>query len=108
MKKLLLFIALIFTLNISAQVYVPNSFTPNNDGINDYIMVYTNDTLSLFELKIYNIYGEKVYETINIEDMWMGGQFYYAPDGQYVYTLIWRKLGERSIQIKHGYINLIR
>lgn len=108
MKKLITLTLILAGLNTYSQVYIPNSFTPNNDGKNDYLVVYTQDTLSLFELKIYNIYGEKVYETTNLEDIWTGGQSYYAPDGQYVYILIWRKLGERSIQTKHGYINLIR
>jgi len=108
MKKLITTIAILASLNTYSQVYVPNSFTPNNDGKNDYLAAYTLDTLSLFELKIYNMYGEKVHDATNIEDVWMGGQVYYAPEGQYAYILIWRKLNEQSIQTKQGYINLIR
>lgn len=108
MKQIITIITILASLNAYSQVYIPNAFTPNNDGYNDYLAVYTLDTLSLFELKIYNIYGEIVHDTTEIGDVWTGGQFYYAPDGQYVYILIWRKLGERSIQIKQGYINLIR
>jgi len=108
MKKLITITAILAGLNTYSQVYVPNSFTPNNDGKNDYLTAYTLDTLSLFELKIYNIYGEMVHNATDISDVWMGGQEYYAPEGQYVYTLIWRKLNEQSIQTKQGYINLIR
>ena len=108
MKQTITIIALLVGLNAYNQVYIPNSFTPNNDGRNDYLAAYTLDTLSLFELKIYNTYGEIVHNATEIGDIWTGGQFYYAPEGQYVYTLIWRKLGERSIQTKQGYINLIR
>ena len=107
-KKLITLTLILAGLNAYSQVYIPNSFTPNNDGRNDYLAVYTLDTLSLFELKIYNMYGEKVHDATDIEDVWSGGQLYYAPDGQYAYILIWRKLGEQSTQIKQGYINLIR
>jgi gliding motility-associated-like protein len=103
-KHLLLITATVAFLTF----YIPNSFTPNNDGLNDYLAVYTLDTLSLFELKIYNMYGEKVHDATDIGDVWTGGQFYYAPDGQYAYILIWRKLGEQSTYTKQGYINLIR
>jgi gliding motility-associated-like protein len=108
MKQTITIIALLVGLNAYNQVYIPNSFTPNNDGLNDYLAAYTLDTLSLFELKIYNMYGEKVHDATDIGDVWTGGQFYYAPDGQYTYILIWRKLGEQSTYTKQGYINLIR
>lgn len=108
MKKLITILTILIGLNAYSQVYIPNAFTPDNDGYNDYIAVYTQDTLDVFDFKIYNAYGEMVHDATEIGDVWMGGQFYYAPSGLYVYILIWRKLGEYSTQTKQGYINLIR
>jgi gliding motility-associated-like protein len=107
-KKLLFFIALIFTLNISAQVYVPNSFTPNNDGINDYIAFYTQDTLDEFEFTLFNRTGEIVWFTQDYEAKWDGGDDYYALDGIYTYIMKYRNRKTRLYKIQRGNITLIR
>lgn len=106
MKKLLFIIALILNLNSFAQIYVPNSFTPNNDGINDYIKVYTQDSLTFFNFKIYNTQGVLIFNTFDVNKVWDGGDEYYSPNGLYVYMLEWSK--SREIQVQRGYINLIR
>ena len=108
MRIILFFIALIFTLNISAQVYVPNAFTPNNDGINDYIMVYSDDSLDVFEFTIFNIWGEPIWNTTNVEDKWDGGDEYYAPSNNYTYTLRYRRKGYSFIKTQRGFITSIR
>jgi gliding motility-associated-like protein len=108
MKKLLFIIALIFNLNIFAQVYVPNSFTPNNDGINDYMMVYSDVSLDIFELTLYNRFGEVVWYTKTPEDKWDGGDDYYSIDGVYTYVLKYRIKESNFIRIKRGHITLIR
>jgi gliding motility-associated-like protein len=53
-------------VNVSTNrpVYIPNAFTPNGDGINDWITVYGNSKyvkkVKLFE--IYDRWGERVYQ----------------------------------------------
>lgn len=110
MKKLMWFIiALIFTLNISAQVYVPNSFSPNNDHINDHIQVYTTDTIIHFDFKIYNTYGKCVYSSQDQNEVWVGGDEYYNGNNVYVYILKWWISGDGfNYYEKRGYINMIR
>ncbi len=46
------------------NVYTPNIFTPNNDGINDYFTIYTDDKKidRIENLKVYSRWGELLYE----------------------------------------------
>ena len=53
------------TMNIFREinVYIPNTFSPNNDGINDYFTVYSDETvLHVLEFRVFNRWGAEVYE----------------------------------------------
>ena len=47
------------------QIFIPNSFTPNGDNINETFYVHGADRDDIKSLIIYNRWGEKVYETNN-------------------------------------------
>ncbi len=53
------------------EVYVPNSFSPNGDGNNDKWMIY-GKAIKVIDLKIFNRWGEKVYDTNNVFEGWDG------------------------------------
>lgn len=55
------------------QIAIPNAFSPNQDGLNDSFFVRSNDIVSLY-LAVYNRWGEKVFETENLNTTW-NGQF---------------------------------
>lgn len=52
-------------------IYLPNAFSPNDDGENDILYVYGN-CISDLELKIYDRWGEKVFETNDPKQGWDG------------------------------------
>lgn len=53
--------------------YVPNSFTPNDDGKNDYFRGYGEGVdWDTYELYIYNRWGEEIFITRDIETPWRG------------------------------------
>jgi gliding motility-associated-like protein len=58
----------------AGTLYLPNAFSPNNDGENDVLKIYYGDLSCLkeFELVIYNRWGEKVFETTNPMTPWDG------------------------------------
>ncbi len=50
-------------------VYIPNSFSPNGDGMNDYFTIYASlpNVLEIEELLIFNRWGELVFQKNNFE-----------------------------------------
>lgn len=73
----------------NGNLFVPNCFTPDQDGINDVLFVSGHDIIA-FHWMIFNRYGELVYESKDMSQPWdgsfMGGD-HYAPDGYYHYLL---------------------
>lgn len=51
--------------------FVPNSFSPNNDGHNDYLFVRGNNLYGI-RFTVFDRWGEKVWETTNQIDGWDG------------------------------------
>lgn len=54
-----------------ATLYIPSAFTPNGDGINDKFGVKAQN-ITDFNLRIYNRWGELVFESDNIAELWDG------------------------------------
>jgi gliding motility-associated-like protein len=69
--------------------YAPNSFTPNNDGVND-VWIPVALGITSYQLEIFNRWGEIVWMTMDPELSWLGntqdGSFY-VPDGLYHYRV---------------------
>jgi gliding motility-associated-like protein len=93
----------------SGALFVPNAFTPDNDGFNDVFFVKGHD-IKTYEIKIFNRNGEVVYESADIETPWDGGVKggdYFAPDGVYQYLIKAVDKRENIIE-KSGAIIMIR
>ena len=55
------------------NLYIPNAFTPNGDGLNDELEIYTSLAgLKYLKMKIYNRWGEKVYQSNDLDFKWDG------------------------------------
>lgn len=68
-------------------IYAPTAITPDGDGLNDVFRVYTNG-LTQYVLRIFNRYGQLVWETSDPEDVWTGGApDYYLPNGVYTWQI---------------------
>jgi gliding motility-associated-like protein len=80
-------------VNREETVFVPNSFSPNDDGINDvFYPVLSGFNLNeiQYEFGIYNRYGERIFYSENPEQAWIGNAFgneYYAQIDGYTWTL---------------------
>jgi len=51
----------------NSQVFVPNAFTPDGDGINDVLMVRARGISKVRYFRIFNRWGEMVYERYNFQ-----------------------------------------
>ena len=63
--------ATIVVYNGPGQIYAPNAFTPNGDGNNDVFLMY-GYAIKVFDMKIFNRWGEKVFESHSQFDGWDG------------------------------------
>ncbi|MBS1613534.1 MAG: gliding motility-associated C-terminal domain-containing protein, partial [Bacteroidetes bacterium] len=92
------------------EIFIPNAFTPNNDANNDVFKVYGDmSTIALLDLKIFNRWGEKVYETNDIDFAWDGtykGE--YVDRGVYTYTLKIVYVNGVSNDLYKGSITVLR
>jgi gliding motility-associated-like protein len=93
------------------QFYIPNAFTPNNDGMNDVFLPITKN-IDYFEMHIYNRWGGLVFESDNKYNGWNGTRKgKECIDG--VYTYIVQVSGQNpesgnTSQTKTGTLVLIR
>jgi gliding motility-associated-like protein len=89
------------------SVYVPNVFSPNNDGINDRIIPSYNYIVKT-HFTIYNRWGQMVFSTDNTEQSWDGQTVAGSADaGVYYYVL--KCTGNEEQQFEQtGTITLVR
>ena len=91
------------------DIYMPNAFTPNGDGLNDWFRIPPQNYNRLISFTIYNRWGEKIFATQNISKGWNGmNKEYPAATGTYVYIIVMKSLDNKNTFTKKGYVTLIR
>lgn len=96
-------------INLITSLWVPNVFTPNGDGDNDRFVALIHGEI-YYDMRIYNRWGEQVFEGHNRYDTWDGtnkktGKL--CPDGTYYYVFNYRHIGGLQKEIS-GTVTLIR
>lgn len=94
------------SMNIKVQnkVEVPNVFTPNGDGRNDFLVLRTNGQ-TLYSLTIYNSSGTQVYKKNAYTFVWDGK----SPSGVAVFPgIYYYVLSFEDKFVKSGFFHLIR
>jgi large repetitive protein len=99
-----------YTITVKALdkgVFVPNVFSPNNDGKNDKVMIYGN-YISKVEMRIFNQWGQQV-AFLNSQSQGWDGTHKGKPQpvGVYVYALRATMTDGRTVDLK-GSITLVR
>ena len=77
-------------INKNIVIYVPNAFTPNNDNLNDVLKPFMIGIKELVYFKIFNRWGELVYETKRMNEGW-DGRYKDVPIQSH--TLVWMLQG---------------
>jgi gliding motility-associated-like protein len=88
-------------------VYIPNAFSPNYDGRNDEFKVEYDCFFTSFDLKIYDRWGQLIYQSSNPDAMWDGlinGKE--VPIGVYAYRIEYLSYG-RDLVTRNGTITLL-
>ncbi|HRP40459.1 MAG TPA: gliding motility-associated C-terminal domain-containing protein [Chitinophagales bacterium] len=76
-----------FTVLADKTIYIPNFFTPNGDGNNDFWCLFSDGVVSI-DLKVFNRWGEQVFSATDLKSCWDG---YYRGEkvdpGMYAYVV---------------------
>jgi len=90
------------------QLFIPNTFTPNRNGVNDAFKIEDNCEVSVYAMSIYNRWGECLFKSDDINKGW-DGKFREkpCPEGVYFYQLKLQYPEGRS-ELYKGKIMIIR
>lgn len=93
--------------------YVPNTFTPDDDGINDafFPQMVGKGLIEFYEFKIFDRWGIKIFETNDPDEPWIGdfrGGDYYVQDDVYVWQAKVRLRGADESRFYFGHVTQVR
>lgn len=88
---------------------IPNAFTPNGDGVNDFFAPIRQCPFPAYRLQVFNRWGQLVFETEDAEKGWDGtsnGQP--APSEVYFYQLSYQEFEGEPAERRQGDVVLLR
>ncbi|MEQ1733835.1 MAG: PKD domain-containing protein, partial [Bacteroidia bacterium] len=91
------------------SLYVPNSFTPNHDGLNDVFRAYGYGVTN-YKMEIFTRWGDKVFSANKLLDAWDGknDDGVDAPLDTYVYRISINRFDELKPKLYTGNVTLVR
>ncbi|WP_306643254.1 PKD domain-containing protein [Sanyastnella coralliicola] len=102
------------TIDDQFNIYVPNAFTPDGDNVNDVFRpeIVGEGMVDFYELLIFDRWGMVVFETNDMDAVWLGdfrdGGEYYVQTDTYIWQVKYRLKGAEESEIVTGHVNLIR
>jgi len=96
-------------VNMVCDVYLPNVFSPNGDGINDVFGIVDNISMSQWKLQIFDRSGNMVFESNDPLKGW-NGEFHgvIVQSGVYAWKLEYQYANDAALKFRKGDITLIR
>ena len=99
-----------FELNDNLKLNVPNSFTPNGDGLNDVFLPIFNAESGVKEYKfeVYNRWGQLVFETGDLTTGWDGKyKTKICQQGSYNWIIYYQDFSKNPYNV-NGHVTLIK
>lgn len=88
--------------------YIPNAFTPNNDGKNDLFKPLLFGNVLKYEFSVYNRWGEKIFNTKDLQKGWNGKVGGTDTDSNiFVWQCTFQFVGKKA-ELRKGTVALIR
>jgi len=88
-------------------IYVPNTFTPDQDEFNQTFMMYGGN-IKEFHMMIFDRWGELIFETYDMKYGWDGTyNGLICQDGTYIWKIELEDAFDKKKQLV-GHVNLIR
>ena len=91
------------------MVYIPESISPNGDGINDLFFIETACEYKNYSLRIFSTKNKLVFESIDASQLWDGSENGSPlPQGYYTWVLSFTMASNGDLVKEKGRIALIR
>ena len=91
------------------EVFVPNAFSPNGDGVNDVFKITTSAGIDLIRFEVFDRWGERIWSTADFRKGWDGNyRNQQAQVGTYYYLFWYNCLTDGEKHMKKGDLILIR
>jgi gliding motility-associated-like protein len=92
------------------EIYVPNAFTPDGDGVNDiFSPIYEGISIFKFQISIFDRWGGQIFRSEDISIGWEGKKAGKdCPGGVYVYKIVFSVYGAPGNQERVGTVMLVR
>ncbi len=94
-------------------LFIPNAFTPNNDGFNDYFKpsILGKEFTAEYLFQVYNRWGQVIFQTTDPEQGWDGEVYdgeYYVPEGEYNWHLEFRLKTNVKKEVQNGSVYMFK
>ena len=93
-------------------LYVPNAFSPDNDGQNDAWQIIGQDVdPQHFHVRVWDRWGQLVFESRDLEEVWVGdfqGGAHYVQTETFGYMIEVRSLSTAAEHTISGYVTVVR
>jgi gliding motility-associated-like protein len=102
----------VITVKDIVILYVPNTFTPNGNGLNELFIPQLTagyDRDQGYEFTIYDRWGEQIFQSTQVLEGWDGTfQGKLVQNGTYLWKIRFKDSMNNGIYEEHGHVNLIR
>ena len=92
---------------VDSELDVPNVFSPNGDGNNDYFEVTTNGS-TVYEFTVFTRNGSRVYHSVSPRIFWDGNSVGGEELSEGIYYYVIEEEGDAEPFEKAGFIHLFR
>ena len=92
------------------DIYIPNAFSPNGDGENDFLKIYYGNLacIKTLQLSIYDRWGENVFKTTVTNFQWDGKYMGKMLNTQVLTYYLQIEFSDQTVLKKKGNISLVR
>ena len=95
------------TVFVNGTLYVPNTFTPDGDGVNDGFFAFATE-IAEFRMLVFNRWGEQIYAADQLGEPWDGTYGgVRSPIDTYVWRIDLQELNGKKRTV-FGHVNLVR
>lgn len=97
--------------SVPVIIEIPNIFTPNNDGVNDFYKIHVNEAVRAIEFHVYDRWGNSIYDAYDLNFQWDGTYMNNekkCDNGVYTYFLYIDTFVGNKRELKEGNITIVR